>query len=403
MDISILSPEILLSIFLKLNSDEIVILRRISKKWLEVIDTNKSLWRELEWIEKSGDSIEKAVEMFDQKSASTLEMVSIQQVKRYSHFQQPLAVIGRSRESIKSISILTHHPMLIIAQLLKLARSSPKLEKLVLWDAFESCKQLLPLTHLIPLRKRSDTASSTSNLKVLWLFSDLSREKVEQQILKIPTQFIQSLISFALLGASTFQQIRPLLVKFSGTIVHLRLSILANDFQMEQPLFCPNLKVLEGFFQNSVSLYFESPNLKHLIIWLGASSVLHGIPSSVEQLWLNSVKHNLLDGDWEHLMSACPNMEIFRMEKEIDMNTRLQPESLIRVLEKRQQMINKGEEIQGLNVVPLQKLVLPLEILSKDQVERARKSAGEVVDVKDYPDFIELRYWDLFKSAIEVD
>lgn len=41
------SPDLLLTIFKKLNSKEMVSVMRVERKWLQVIDEHKALWREL--------------------------------------------------------------------------------------------------------------------------------------------------------------------------------------------------------------------------------------------------------------------------------------------------------------------------------------------------------------------
>lgn len=275
---------------------------------------------------------------------------------------------------------------LTMGQLLHLARTSRSVEKLVLWHADAGYKSL-PLVRLVPDRKRVDGGPSTSSLKILWLY--LSSKEEIKQVLQLPTQFATSLISFALSRWSDFQEIRPLLASFAETIVHLSLSIVNSESQMEQPIFCPNLKILEGSFQSALSIYFNCPNLKHIILPFGSETRWHGIPSSVEQLWLKSGGEE----NWKPLLRLCPKMEVLRLRTANYMTGRsLQSEALIQVLEKRQEMVKKGDQIQGLLVVPLQTLVLPLTLFSEGQIERARKAVGEVADVKDYPEFIELQY-----------
>lgn len=75
--ISGLTPEILLSIFSDLDSTQLVISRRACQKWLEIINFNKSLWQKLSWAQRQHESLVNVVEMFDERSASTLREASI--------------------------------------------------------------------------------------------------------------------------------------------------------------------------------------------------------------------------------------------------------------------------------------------------------------------------------------
>ena len=53
-------------------------------------------------------------------------------------------------------------------------------------------------------------------------------------------------------------------------------------------------------------------------------------------------------------------------------------------------MVQDGKEINGIKMVPFEKLILPTEVLDGEQLDRAAEIAEEVIDDKDYPRFIRI-------------
>lgn len=49
-------------------------------------------------------------------------------------------------------------------------------------------------------------------------------------------------------------------------------------------------------------------------------------------------------------------------------------------------------EIGNIKMVSLQKLIIPTEIFTSVQLDELREVVGEVIDLEDYPDLIELEY-----------
>ena len=55
-------------------------------------------------------------------------------------------------------------------------------------------------------------------------------------------------------------------------------------------------------------------------------------------------------------------------------------------------MVQDGKEINGIKMVPFEKLILPTEVLDGEQLDRAAEVVEEVVDVKNCPEFIDIEY-----------
>ena len=71
--------EMLLEFFKRLDCKERVRARVVCKEWRNIIDQNRSLWRSLDFDVDVNDEAEpKALVLFDEKSQSTLQDVSVQ-------------------------------------------------------------------------------------------------------------------------------------------------------------------------------------------------------------------------------------------------------------------------------------------------------------------------------------
>lgn len=65
---------------------------------------------------------------------------------------------------------------------------------------------------------------------------------------------------------------------------------------------------------------------------------------------------------------------------------------VVEVLESREKRVREEKEIDGIKFIPLQKLVVPLDFFDDLESIRAERLVGEIIDVKDYPDYIEIEY-----------
>lgn len=294
-----LSPEILLDIFLNLASHQTVTLRSVCKEFLEVIDNNKSLWRVLEWKQQEEECPVQALEMFDEKSASTLREVSIFQAQGEPD-DRFIEILDRSKNSLTILSFTIR--FLTIAfrlKMIELASNCQHLESMVLWYSDEDSLSLLPKTCLARSSRQSCLGTERSrNLQVLWCFN-LAKEwngKLD----------VSSLVSFADKAYYNSLQIRSFIIKFSSTLTHLFIS---SDNGITTPsLSCPSLRILEGRFFYGFPSWLAAPNLQIVIASSVGETFVQGLPISVQELWLLSLYSARLPANfWDSLPLICPN------------------------------------------------------------------------------------------------
>lgn len=234
--ITSLSPEILLKIFLHLDSHQTVILRSVCKEFLEIIDNNKSLWRVLEWTQQEEESSTPALEMFDEKSGRTLKEVAIFQTQGEPD-DRFIEVLDRSKNSLTDLSFkigfLTTGFRL---KMMELASNCHHLESLGLWCSQQDLLSLLPRTHLTRSSRQPYLGTGRSrNLQVLWCFNLMQEWEGKLDV--------TSLVSFADPFYYGSLQLRSFISKFSTTLIHL-----AVDLKSDATLSCPSLRILESHF-----------------------------------------------------------------------------------------------------------------------------------------------------------
>jgi hypothetical protein len=185
----------------------------------------------------------------------------------------------------------------------------------------------------------------------------------------------------------------------------MRVGIARGATSASQPIFCPNLRVFEGFCLGGLSTFFNAPKLQIVVFELIAGTELEGIPSTVEKLWLQSTFNDEEDPpQWQPLSHSCPNLKVLRLTEEVvsypdaflneswkELNETFLKD-FWRMLENREKMVQEGKEIDGIKFNPLQKLILPFESFDDLESIRAQRVVGEIIDVKSYPDYIHIEY-----------
>lgn len=144
-----LEPEILLKIFLNLDCHQIAILRSVSEGILKIIDTNKSLWRILDWIQQKEESPIPALEMFNEKSASTQREVSILQREGEVDKHHLFEVLSQSKGTLRTLSLNFFDVYSLRKGAIELASASSPLNSLVLWRSKSDELAYLPRTQLV--------------------------------------------------------------------------------------------------------------------------------------------------------------------------------------------------------------------------------------------------------------
>lgn len=140
---TIFPSDVLLCIFANFSSNQVVIFRRVSKVWLDVIDNNRAMWRILDWDQSEDqESLDQAIDLLDEKSSSTIEEVSLRdrQGQDQDHF---IKVLSKSRATLKYLSLYSSisrglsnggSTKDVRVSLLKLASNAPRLIGLILWE-----------------------------------------------------------------------------------------------------------------------------------------------------------------------------------------------------------------------------------------------------------------------------
>lgn len=162
-----LSSTILLPIFKFLDSFEIVKIRPVCRKWWEITEETRSLWRRPILPRRENGWPASTLELFDRKSQSTLKEVSIH-LRRRSTREARTSLIGcleRSKESLRFLTMTNLPPESRINGLswklphlvefkLTYGGSDPRLS--LRWNEFEDSNS------------RLGSVQDLSSLKVLW-------------------------------------------------------------------------------------------------------------------------------------------------------------------------------------------------------------------------------------------
>lgn len=390
---SLVASEILLLILFYLDLCQLVICRRVCKQLLQLIDHNQLFWRTFEWTQGDREVFRPAtIDMFDQKSGSTIERISFVYRNNDDEVAKHLiTTLKRSKATLKHVYFRVYNHKGIQDQILDLATSSPNLESLVAWDS-HPIDAIFPLSHLVCIDRKLCTNAiqrQASRLKVLWIHNGV------EAISKMDTKLFKSLISFSQSEDAESGPSYETLSKFSETLVHLKIRIDLDD-SISKPLFCPHLKVFEGGVEIGLSSFFDAPKLQVVVLEFVHYYDFMGIPVSVEEIWLRSRKEDLRYEDWEPLLLlSCPRLRLLKLMKNFIIDfccDRFLFEDFLLALEDRKTLVDGKGEVDGIKMASINTLVLPTDLFDEDELDRARELVGEVVDVKDYREFIEIEY-----------
>ena len=117
------------------------------------------------------------------------------------------------------------------------------------------------------------------------------------------------------------------------------------------------------------------------------------MPSSVQELWLLSWNYDEDGSEWnlENLSKVCPNLKVLKIGDEF-FEDDLVAEGVVEVLKEREMNDQAGLYGKGILMVSLEKLIIPTGLLGSGQLDDLREIVDEVIDIEDYPNFIELEY-----------
>lgn len=198
---------------------------------------------------------------------------------------------------------------------------------------------------------------------------------------------LSSLVSFADPVFEDLLQLRSFICNFSQTITHLSTSFHSQN--APSSLSCPNLSVLEGHFHSVFPSWLDAPNLRVVIATNFNETTFETLPVSTEELWLLREHYSEPDPDFSNLQKVCPNLKILKIAQEL-LERRPRQGSLVSALRARERLVKEGFEIAGIKMKSLEKLVVQTDLFEPAQLDELRSLVGIAIEIKDYPDFIEL-------------
>lgn len=296
MAISSLTPELLLSIFMRIDSKHIVLSRRVSKEWLAIIDSNRNLWNIFDWEQKHEDqSFGSPLDLFNQTSGKTLKKVSIQlqrNVKMTKDDQKQLyQVIEDSKTTLTSLSLKVSDSAQSQKALISEVIKAPNMREIIFWNPTQLSHLPYSRISLLGSGSSSHSDDEQSKLKIFWI-SDSQVPATGYDLIKKHSPQFSSLVSFANDRTYRPDSLVKVLSHFSDTLVHLKVDI-SSSIYVRDPnlasLTLPSLRVIEGEFSGGFPS-FKCPILKVAIIKNMKHLEAFLVPSTVEELWLTGIE-----------------------------------------------------------------------------------------------------------------
>lgn len=365
-----LTPEILLLVFKKLNSVEIVNVLRVCKDWLEIIEEHKSLWRRLVLPKRENGWGISAVELFDRNSNSSLEKVEMQIKLNWAESKRMMNLLEKSTATLQTLYLSRGH-FQGMEDLSELCWRLPNLPSFRMVE-YESN---IPVN----LTEKQTPKEEGKGFKILWV---LTTKTLEEAFSKEPDRF-DHLVSLRISKPiKTFRLIK-VLIRCPQSLKHL--SVHMENGYRPQSFATVNLTRLEVL---ELAVYPNFPS------WLRIPSSCtfingnHGLISSlpqIEKLWIQDLRMV------QSLAITCPHLVELRIVKyQSEPLARNDLGALIDALRQRKDNVNAGMEIEGVKMIPLKRLVFPSKILSQSQLSELRDMVVEVVDLESVERLIEV-------------
>lgn len=382
-----LSSHLFLSIFKWLDSVQVVKIRPVCQKWLEIIEEYRSLWRRpILPRRKKGWPIS-TLELFDSKSQSTLEEVQFSLPKLESEeYSLLVQLLERSKHSLRFLSIQLYDrvdfwyresPIPDLSWKLshlvefKVSHSQQKRESRVLlrWNEFEGSNRL-------------GSNQNLSNLKVLWIYNFPA-------FINSHLDLLSNISSLCLSRSVTSSEWRRILEVPSKTLKHLRMTASASsdpDSDQLSTLHFPRLKLLQTWSSEFFILptWLDVPTTSILISELGFPLYL----PSISILCIPDLR------DIQRSKIRCPLLVELEVGKSSDgIIAETYPDlvnELILVLKERNHQSEDGFEVDGVQMTPLKRLVIPFVQFRARKLEELRDLVEELLDLESVSPFIEI-------------
>lgn len=369
-----LSSDILLCIFKWLTSDVMAKVMRTCRRFLEIINPNRSLWRRLilpntidGWTAKS------SLRMFHRKSqAQGLTEVSMTvKLKTDSEVDSLMKLLELSKDTLRFIHITCGSPVRRKA----LSSLCWKFTKAVDCRIVDYLKMNVQFVEgELQSKEQSKVVGGSPRLNTLWMFGDFT-------FIKARTSLFGNLASLSLEGFLTDSQWREILEIPSKSLKHLRMEI---DMQsaVNPPLEFPKLQVLEF-----IPGYSSREEFPFWMILPSFSTILSNknpkpyLP--VSSRWVKNLKAiGRLENNYANLVEL--KVEI---AKGLSISNAQVLKILVPILRQRFQNAEANVKLKGFVFRKLQRILIP-SMLLKDElpfiaayIAQMKELVEEVVDV----------------------
>lgn len=372
-NMNVIPTEVLSNCFERLNSQELVSITRVSKDWSEIINESKYHWQKLTLPEKQGGWDLKSLQLFDRKSESKLQQVSMNpKFNSETEWKAFGELLKKSKETLLVLYLKVEDPQAKF-YLEELSFQLPLLVdcRISGWgDRGDRVRIIGSLENKI--KKGSSKPRNSRDLRILWVPIGFSHLK--------QSDLLVNLVSLKLEIIRDYSQLRKCLQKCSQGLKHLDFSIpFVFGSPQYEPQELPRLQVLEIGCTPTLRYpsWLRIPSSATLII---TGDLPPSLPS-VSRLWLR------FNEGFQNLPTISAELEEFRFEDNyLGFPGRI--EALSSALTQRKSNASAGMEIEGIKMTPLKTLLIDCEGLSQLQLEEMKKVAENVVDVKRASTFI---------------
>lgn len=369
-----LPSDVLLDVFKTLNSQDMVKMERVSRKWYDVIEENKSLWRRLILPSGKHGWDLPIFERFDEKSESGLVEISLE--VGFEEEEEVIPFVELLEKSKKTLQVISITQVLYSDKIDSiLSELSWKLPNLVDFRLLDT-KHPLGCILLTGQQKQVDkpqTNDGSSRLKVLWL--------VELGTLfESHPQIFRNLKSLHLVSQVDTEDLRRILESSSKTIKHLSIGTRNLPPLQLPPLELSRLELLQ--LRSSCGTEYPS----WMKIPRSSTIQIHNFNSSP---WVSSLSTSE-PGLILVMVERCPTLSVLRVIPNVcawSTGSKWVCDELIPVLRKRNEDAEAGLERNGIRVVKLKTLIIGFKEVGPEAVDQLKGLVKDVVDLNDVPNY----------------
>lgn len=387
-----LPSDVLLNVFKQMNSKDMVLDMQVCKEWADVVDGNRSLYRRLVLPKKEGGWKLSILQLFDKRSESRLEEVSMEVSPVNMNYTKALGLVktlAKSKDTLRSICIYHsdfEFSSSLKSNLVELSLKLPKITSLRIIDT--------PYRQPIHFRSRMFPSNEMANqedavkFRILWGARPASlRESLEVSPLRL-----NNLVSLKVESLVDPSELNTILRQFARTLKQLGIKVDDSGSAWITPAALPKvdfpmLQVLDVYCG---SLRFPSwlmcPTLSTLII--RNKSFLQGTPA-VSKLSVAGIQ------DFSLLIRTFSALDEVRIECTLqDMEGvagEVHWKEFSETLRHRRRFSNLVRDSGGVSRMLIKKVVFPFELLDEEKLAELKDMADEVIDLDVAPKFVEIQ------------